>query len=84
MFGSALMVLLVAGFYYSMQVLKSISEERPNQWTMEVDAAPDIPPSAIEEALQRIEEDQKQAEADYQQQLEKLRQIDLLAPGDDF
>jgi hypothetical protein len=78
--GSMLMILTVTAFYFAMQIYKALSESREEDAMMQVDASPpSLEESEADKALQRIEAEQAQAETDYQQQLEELKQVDLLA-----
>ena len=77
--GSLLMVLAVTGFYFAMQIYRAVAEEREEDALMQVDSAPtEIEKSETEKALKRIEDEQAQTEADYEQQVEELKTIDLL------
>ncbi len=82
LFGSAVMVMVVAGLYYALRITEAVAEQSNAPSTMEVDRAPEIPTSEIEQALQRIDQDQQQADTEYQQQLEQLQEIDLFTEED--
>lgn len=77
LFGSAVMVMVVAGLYYALRIAEAAADPNTPSTTIEVDRAPEIPVSEIEKALQRIEQEQQQADRQYQEQLQQLQQIDL-------
>jgi len=81
-FGSVLMVLTVAAFYFAIQIYKALVAEREEDARIEVEIAVPPGPNETELALQRLEAEQAAEEAAYQEQLEALRQIDLLAEPD--
>ena len=78
--GSFLLILTVTAFYFAMQIYRAMSDNREQDALMQVDATPpEIGESEAEKALQRIEEEEARAEAEYQKQVEELKQVDLLA-----
>ncbi len=78
-FGAVLMVLTLAAFYFAIQIYKALVAEREEDARIEVDIGVPPGPSEAELALQRLEAEQAAEEAAYQQQLEALKRIDLLA-----
>jgi predicted transcriptional regulator len=78
-FGSVLMVLTVAAFYFAMQIYEAVSEDRAEASLIEVEQAPEIKESETSKALARIEEEQKAAEKDFEERVQALQQVDLLS-----
>jgi hypothetical protein len=77
-FGSLLMVLTVAAFYFAVQIYKAATEDRAKDNLIEVDQAPEIRESEAKKALARIEADEKAAAEAYEAELEALKSVDLL------
>ena len=82
LFGSILMVLTVAAFYFAMQIYKAVTEDRSETALIEVDPAGDIPESETQKALARIEAEEAADNAAYEQQVEALKEVDLLEDVD--
>lgn len=80
-FGSILMVLTVAAFYFAIQIYKAATEDKAKETLIEVDQAPEITESETQKAVERIDEEEAAAEEAFEQQLEELKSVDLL--GDD-
>ena len=76
--GSLLMVLTVAAFYFAMQIYKAVSEDREEDNLIEVDQAPEITETETQKALARIEAEEAAREEALKEQVEELKQIDLL------
>lgn len=84
-FGSVLLFLTLAAFYFAMQIYRVATEQREEDALIEVEKAGDIPQSEAQKALERVESDAEQSEVDYQRQLEELKSVDLLeetSPGE--
>lgn len=81
-FGSVLLFLTVAAFYFAMQIYKAAADRREENALIEVDQAPEITESEARKALQRVEAESAQAEQELQQQLEELKAVDLLEEMD--
>lgn len=81
-FGSVLMVLTVAAFYFAMQIYKAATEDRQERALIEVDPAGEVEESETEKALARIEAEEAAAEATYEEQMEALKEVDLLEEVD--
>ncbi|MEX0326600.1 MAG: hypothetical protein AB3N33_10995 [Puniceicoccaceae bacterium] len=77
-FGSVLMVLTVAAFYFAMQIYKAATEDRQERALIEVDPAGEIEESETEKALARIEAEESAAQATYEAQMDALKEVDLL------
>ena len=77
-FGSILMLLTVAAFYFAMQIYKAVSDTREEGALIEVDQAGVIEETETEKALTRIEIEEVAAETAFDEQLEALKEVDLL------
>ncbi|MGA1205553.1 MAG: hypothetical protein ACO3ZW_07070 [Opitutales bacterium] len=77
-FGSLLMLLTVAAFYFAMQIYDAVSEDRKETSLIEVEQAPFIPESETDKALKRIQEEEEEARKVYEKQLQELQEVDLL------
>lgn len=77
-FGSLLMVLTVAAFYFAIQIYKAATEDRPPESLIEVDQAPEITESETQKAVDRIDAEEETREEAFEQQLEELKTVDLL------
>ena len=77
--GSALMLLTLAAFYFAMEIYKAAAEQREEASLIEVEQAPEIKLSPLQQALERIEAEQENAETLYQEELEALQSVDLLS-----
>ena len=77
-FGSVLMLLTVAAFYFAMQIYKAVSDTREDRSLIEVDPAVAIEESETEKTLARVEAEQAEAMAAYEDQVEALKEVDLL------
>jgi hypothetical protein len=77
-FGAVLLALTVAALYFAMQVFKAAAEHREEAALIEVDPAPALVESESAKALQRLEAEQAAEEAALREQLEALKQVDLL------
>lgn len=77
-FGSILVLLTVAAFYMTVQIYKAVIDRREENALIEVDQAPDIPKKESEKALERIEAEEAAAQREFEEQLEALKQVDLL------
>lgn len=75
---SALTLLALGGFSYTMKIFNAAAEDREETRFVEVEAAPEIDLPATEEALQRIEEEEAAAARQYERMLEELKAVDLL------
>ena len=78
LFGSVLVLLTVAAFYFAMQIYKAASEQRVENALIEVDQAPEIIESETQKALRRLEAEESEMADAYEQQLEALKAVDLL------
>jgi hypothetical protein len=77
-FGSVLMFLTVAAFYFAMQIYDAVTKERETASLIEVDQAPEIKLSEAEKVLARIEEQEAEQDAAFEEQLKALQEVDLL------
>ena len=77
-FGSVLMVLTVAAFYFAMQIYKAVADKREETSLIEVDPAGEIVESETQKALNRAEADEAAASTAYEEQMEVLKEVDLL------
>ena len=77
-FGSLLMVLAVAAFYFAMQIYKVVTEDREQSSLIEVDPAGDIPETETQKALARIEAEEAASDTAYREQLDALKEMDVL------
>lgn len=77
--GSVLVLLTVAAFGWTMRIYRAVAEAPRGPSLMEVEAAPELLPDEIDRALERVEAEAAEAEAVYQEELEALRAVDLLA-----
>ena len=82
LFGSVLLVLTVAGFYFAMQIYKTAVENRDQATLIEVDRIPEIKISETQKVLQRIQQQEAQQEAVFEEQLKALQEVDLLQQMD--
>ena len=78
LFGSLLMVLTVAAFYFAIQIYRAASEDKAQENLIEVDRAPEITETETQKALARIEAEEAALEEELRQQLEELKTVDLL------
>ena len=78
LFGSLLLVLTVAAFYFTLQIYKAASENREDAARIEVDSAPLLNDSETEKVLSRLEAEEAAEEQAYREALEALKRIDLL------
>ena len=76
--GSVLLFLTVVAFYMALQIYKAVSEQREEDALIEVDQAPDVRESETEKALKRAEAEETERAAEVEQQLEELKEVDLL------
>ena len=76
------LLLTVAAFYFAMQIYKAASAERQENYLIEVDPADEIPQSETEKALSRIEQEEAAAQETFEQQVEALKEVDLLEEAD--
>ena len=81
-FGSVLMLLTVAAFYFAMQIYKAASEDRAERSLIEVDPAGELKESETEKALARVEAEEAAAREAFEQQVESLKEVDLLEEVD--
>lgn len=79
--GSILLLLTVAAFYMAMQIYKAATEQRQQDALIEVDQALPVGETETQKALRRIEEEEARQAAEAKQQLEELKQVDLLGDG---
>lgn len=77
-FGSVLMVLTVAAFYFAMQIYRAVADDREETSLIEVDPAGEIELSETDKALARVEAEEAAAQSAYEQQVEALQEVDLL------
>jgi cell division protein FtsX len=77
-FGSVLMLLTVAAFYFAMQIYKAVTEDREQSSLIEVDPAEDVPQSETEKALTRIKAEEEAADTAYEDQVNALKEVDLM------
>jgi hypothetical protein len=78
LFGSALLVLTVAALYLTLQIYKAASEERAETLLIEVDRAPEIDEREIDRTLRRIESEEAARGRELAEELEALKEVDLL------
>jgi hypothetical protein len=78
LFGSLLMVLTVAAFYFAIQIYKAATEDKAAENLIEVDQAPEITETETEKAVERIDEEEAALEKVFEEQLEELKAVDLL------
>jgi hypothetical protein len=76
--GSVIMVLAVAAFYFAMQIYKAVSDDREQSSLIEVDPAQEVPQTETQKALARIEAEEAATDTAYQEQLDVLKEVDLL------
>lgn len=77
-FGSLLMLLTVAAFYFAMQIYDAVTRDREEASLIEVDQAPPVEMSEAEKALQRIREEEQARQAAFEEQVKALQEVDLL------
>jgi hypothetical protein len=77
-FGSVLMVLTVAAFYFAMQIYEAVSEDRKEASLIEVEQAPEIKESETQKALARIEVEEEEATEAFEEKVKALQEVDLL------
>jgi ribosome-binding protein aMBF1 (putative translation factor) len=78
LFGSALLVLTVAALYLTLQIYRAASEQRSESLLIEVDQAPEIDEREIDRTLRRIESEEAVRERELAEELEALKEVDLL------
>ncbi len=83
LFGSVLLVLTVAGFYFAMQIYKAAVDSREQATLIEVDRVPEITLSETQKVLARLEQEEAEAEAAFEEQLKALQEVDLLEQLDE-
>jgi hypothetical protein len=81
-FGSALMLLTVAAFYLAMQIYKAANEYRKPDHLIQVDQAPEIEETNLEQLIDKVEADKVAAEQAYEDQVKSLQEVDLLGELD--
>jgi hypothetical protein len=77
-FGAVILLLTVAAFYLAMRIYKAMNAPREEVALIQVEPAPEVVESEMQKALQRLEAEQAAEEAALREQLEALRQVDLL------
>lgn len=77
--GSILMILTVTAFYLAMQIYQAAAEDRSEAFMMEVDSAPEIPQSRLEQTLARVQEEADASAKREFEELQALQSVDLLA-----
>lgn len=82
LFGSVLLVLTVAGFYFAMQIYKAAVDNRDQANLIEVDRVPEIKLSETQKVLAKIEQQEIEQEAAFEKQIEALQEVDLLEEMD--
>lgn len=82
LFGSVLLVLTVAGFYFAMQIYRAAVDSREQAILIEVDRVPEIGISETQKALARIEQQEAEQEAAYEETVKALQEVDLLEQMD--
>lgn len=76
--GSVLVLLTVAAFGWTIRIYRAAVEAPRGPDLIEVEAAPELLPDVIDEALERVESEVAEAEAAQRAELEALRAVDLL------
>jgi hypothetical protein len=76
--GSALTLLALGGFTYTMKIFKAAAEEREQSRFVEVEGAPAIDIPEAENALRRIAEEEAANAEEYRRMVQELKQVDLL------
>lgn len=79
--GSALVLLTVAAFGWTMRIYRAAVEAPVAPVLMEVEVVPETLPDEIDRALERVEAEAARSEAVYREELEALRAVDLLDEG---
>lgn len=77
-FGSVLMVLTVAAFYFAMQIYEAVSEDRKEASLIEVEQAPEIKESETQKALDQIQVEEDAAAEAFEEKVKALQEVDLL------
>lgn len=80
--GSVILFLTIAAFYMAMQIYKAFSGQREEDFLIEVDQAPEIVENETDKALKRAEAEESARAAELEQQMEALKQVDLLEEGE--
>jgi len=82
LFGSALLFLTVAAFYFALQIYDAATKQREEASLIEVDQAPEVKMSESEKVLARIEQIEAEQAAAYEAQVKALQEVDLLEDMD--
>ena len=77
-FGSVLMMLTVAAFYFAMQIYDAVSKDRKEASLIEVEQAPAVPESETDKALKRIQADEVAETNEFEEKIKALQSVDLL------
>ena len=81
-FGSVLMLLTVAAFYLAMEIYKAATEYRKPDHLIQVEQAPVIEETKLEQLIEKVEADKVAAEEEFESQLQSLQEVDLLGEMD--
>lgn len=81
-FGSVLMLLTVAAFYMAMQIYRAATEYRKPDHLIEVEQAPQLEDSNLDQLIAKVEANKVAAEEEFETQVKSLQEVDLLGEMD--
>ena len=82
LFGSVLLFLTVAAFYFAMQIYEAATKGREQASLIEVDQAPEVKMSESEKVLAKIEQIEAEQDATFEEKVKALEEVDLLEQMD--